>query len=143
MCDEAKLSNVEREEYEIISNSCSKEGNQWLMPYPWKRDPALLPDNRGLAMKHLESTEQRLKKNPQYNEAYCKQMTEMEEMNFARKLTKDEMEGHTGLVHYIPHHAVVRPDKKSTLVRIVFNSSSTFQGHTLNDYWMKGRDPTY
>ena len=35
---------------------------------------------------------------------------------------------------------MLRPDKKSTPVRIVFNSSSAFQGHTLNDYWKKGPD---
>ena len=61
-------------------------------------------------------------------------------MKFCRKLTKEEDESYQGPVHYIPHHAVVRPEKKSTPVRIVFNSSCMFQGHQLNDYWMKGPD---
>ena len=38
------------------------------------------------------------------------------------------------------HHAVLRPEKKSAPVRIVFNSSGTFKGHTLNEYWHKGPD---
>ena len=38
------------------------------------------------------------------------------------------------------HHAVVRPEKKTTPIRIVFNSSASFNGHTLNDYWFKGPD---
>ena len=50
------------------------------------------------------------------------------------------MKNYEGPVHYIPHHAVIRPEKKSTPVRIVFNSSSVFQGHKLNDDWMKGPD---
>lgn len=50
------------------------------------------------------------------------------------------MKNYNGPVHYIPHHAVVRPEKKSTPVHIVFNSSSVFQGHKLNNYWMKGPD---
>ena len=45
-----------------------------------------------------------------------------------------------GPAHYISHHAVLRPDSTSTPVRIVFNSSSTYQGHRLNDYWQKGHD---
>ena len=45
-----------------------------------------------------------------------------------------------GPVHYIPHHAVIRPEKKSMPVRIVFNSSSVFKCHKLNDYWMKDPD---
>ena len=60
-------------------------------------------------------------------------------MNFARKLTKQELENYKGPVHYIAHHEVVRPEK-TTPIRIVFNSSASFQGHRLNDYWMKGPD---
>ena len=43
-------------------------------------------------------------------------------------------------MHYIAHHEVLRPEKKSTPVRIVFNSSASYQGHKLNDYWFKGPD---
>ena len=39
-------------------------------------------------------------------------------------------------VNYIAHHEVVRPEKKSTPVRIVFNSSASYEGHKLNDYWL-------
>ena len=67
-------------------------------------------------------------------------MTQMVKMNFCRKLSEDKVKNYKGPVHYIPHHAVIRPEKKSTPVRIVFNSSSVFQGHKLNDYWMKGPD---
>ena len=68
-------------------------------------------------------------------------MKEMIEMKFCRKLTKEEVESYQGPVYYIPHHAVIRPEKKnSTPASIVFNSSSMFQGHQLNDYWMKGPD---
>ena len=91
-------------------------------------------------MKRLESTERRLKKDPEQGVAYEKQMEEMKEMQFSRKLSKKEMDNYKGPVHYIPHHAVIRPEKKSTPVRIVFNSSSVYQGHALNDYWLKGPD---
>ena len=67
-------------------------------------------------------------------------MVEMEEMGFARKLSKEDMKNYKGPVHYISHHAVIRPEKKSTPVRIVFNLSSVYHGHKLNDYWRKGPD---
>jgi hypothetical protein len=67
-------------------------------------------------------------------------MIEMEEMKFARTLSKEEIDSYEGPVHYISHHAVIRPEKKSTSVRIVFNSSSVYQGNRLNDYWKKGPD---
>nr|XP_054772115.1 uncharacterized protein LOC129280086 [Lytechinus pictus] len=63
-----------------------------------------------------------------------------EEMGFARKLSDNEVSGYSGPIHHIGHHAVVRPEKKSTPVRIVFNSSASYQGHSLNEYWHKGPD---
>ena len=85
-----KLTQAEREEAEIISKSCEKVGKQWKVPYPWKKNPMLLPDNKSLAMKRLESTERRLKKDPEQGVAYDKQMEEMKEMKFSRKLSEEE-----------------------------------------------------
>ena len=138
-CGVEKLSPVERREVKVIEDSCMKIGNQWLIPYPWKRDPKELPTNEVQAKKKLETTEHRLSKTPEHAAAYDKQMIEMSEMKFARKLTKQELEKYKGPVHYISHHEVVRPEK-TTPIRIVFNSSASFQGHRLNDYWMKGPD---
>ena len=45
LCEAEKLSQVEREEGKMIEESCTKSGNQWVIPYPWKRNPSLLPDN--------------------------------------------------------------------------------------------------
>ena len=41
-------------------------------------------------------------------------------------------------VHYVAHHAVLCPEKKSTPIRIVLNSSASVKGHMLKDYWFKG-----
>ena len=46
-----KLSPVERKELKIIEDSCQKIGHQWLIPYPWKRDPKELPNNKVQAKK--------------------------------------------------------------------------------------------
>ena len=113
---------------------------QWMIPYPWKRDPRFLPDNRSLALKRLEGTELRLKSNLDQAKAYDEQMTVMVKMHFCGNLSENEVKNYEGPLHYIPHHAVIRPEKKSTPVRIVFNSSSVFQGRKLNDNWMKGPD---
>jgi hypothetical protein len=124
----------------IIEESCSLEDNKWTMKYPWKRDPKELPDNYTHVVRRMESTERRLLSQPDHAESYNSQMKEMEDMTFSRKLTKKEIEEWKGPVHYISHHAVIRPEKRSTPVRIVFNSSTTYEGHTLNDYWYKGPD---
>lgn len=79
-------------------------------------------------------------KYPENAASYDKQIKEMREMQFARKLTPKEMEEWKGPVHYITHHAVLCPDKQSTPVRIVFNSLALYIGHTRNDYCCKGPD---
>jgi hypothetical protein len=140
VCDANKLNQVDREEKMMIEQSARKVGDQWMIPYPWKRNPAELPDNKEQAVKRLESTERRLLKKPNEADAYNRKIVEMEEMNFASKLTTKEIEEYKGPVHYISHHAVLRPDSTSTPVRIVFNSSSSYQGHVLNEYWRKGPD---
>ena len=139
-CQRSSLTHQEAVEEELIRSSARKVGKQWEIAYPWSKDPDLLPDNKIQAEKILSSTEKRLAKNPKHAEAYDKQIKEMEEMGFSRKLTADEINKYQGPVHYISHHAVVRPEKKSTPIRIVFNSSATFKGHCLNDYWHKGPD---
>ena len=114
VCEAGKMSEAERREYEVIAASCQKKENQWMVPYPWRKDPNQLPDNKALALKRLQSTEQRLRKNPDQAVAYDKQMKEMVDMNFARKLSKEELDNYNGPVHYIPHHAVLKPESKST-----------------------------
>ena len=139
-CEVGKLSQVERAEGKLIEDSCQKIGNRWLIPYPWKEDPKHLPDNKEQAVKKLEATERRLLKNPDHAKAYNQQMVEMEQLGFSRKLTEKEEREYDGPVHYVSHHEVLKHDSKSTPVRIVFNASSSFHGHKLNDYWMKGPD---
>ena len=100
-CDADKLSQLEREEKRVIEESTQKIGNQWMIPYPWKKDPQDLPDNKNQAMKRLESTERRLLKNPEQAAAYNSKMVEMKEMNFSRKLSDEEIQDYKGPVHYI------------------------------------------
>ena len=88
ICSTDKLTQLEREETRIIQSSCKKMGNQWVIAYPWKADPKLLPNNRSQAIKKLEATERWLQKNPENTEASNQQIQEMEQMKFSS--TKDQ-----------------------------------------------------
>ena len=91
VCEADKLTQVEREELRVIENLCKKVSNQWMIPYPWRKDPNLLPDNKSLALKRLVSTERQLRFSPDHAKAYDAQMKEMQEMKFCRKLDKEEV----------------------------------------------------
>ena len=103
-CEADKLSSVERKKLKIIEDCCQKTRHQWLIPYPWKQDQKELPNNEAQAKKKLEATECHLSRTPDHAAAYDKQMREMTEMHFPRKLTKKELETYKGPVHYIAHH---------------------------------------
>ena len=60
-----------------------------MIPYPWKRNPAELPDNIEQAINRLESTERRLLKNPDEAAAYNQKIIKIEEMNFASKFNRE------------------------------------------------------
>ena len=62
----------------------------------------------------------------------------MVDREVARKLTLKELKEYKGPIHYISHREVLKPDSKSTPVRIAFNSSARYVGNALNDYWAKG-----
>ena len=132
----------EERELALIEKNLSydKQTNRWIAEYPWIKDPMDLPDNRKVALAMLASTERRLAKTPVHATVYDNQVKDMVIREVARKLSKDEIDNYKGPVHYISHHEVLKPDSKSTPVRIVFNSSANYMGHVLNDYWAKGPD---
>ena len=130
----------EEKELKLIETKLeyNKDEKTWITEYPWIKDPSQLPNNKKAAMGMLISTEKRLAKNEKHAEVYQKQIEDMIEREVARKLSHTELENYKGPIHYISHHEVLKPDSKSTPVRIVFNSSARYMNHSLNDYWAKG-----
>ena len=99
-----------------------------------------MPENRRIAFTKLISTEKRLAKNTEHAKVYKEQVQDMINRGVTRKLTEEKLRNYKGPIHYISHHEVLKPDSKSTPVRIVFNSSANYTGHVLNEYWAKGPD---
>ena len=132
----------EERELELIERNLNfdKEENGWIAEYPWIKDPQNLPDNRKVAFAKLITTEKRLRRNPEHAKVYNNQIKDMVTRGVTSKLSKKELTLYKGPVHDIGHHQVLKPDSKSTSVRIVFNSSTNYMGHILNEYWAKGPD---
>ena len=91
-CKAGKMSKEEKAELKLIEESCKLQGKGWLMKYPWKKDPACLPNKYTQVLKKLESNERRLMKEPEYAKLYGDQIKEMEEMRLSRKLTEKDIE---------------------------------------------------
>ncbi|XP_068229430.1 uncharacterized protein [Palaemon carinicauda] len=105
----------EEKEMKLIEEGLTYDEKQkcWFVRYPWIRDPNQLKNNIKVANARLRTTENRLRKLG--NEYAMKYQKEIEDM-------------------------VLKPESSSTPVRIVFNSSASYMGQRLNDFWAKGPD---
>ena len=86
----------------------------------------------------LQRLEKQLQKSESHAEIYQEQVEDMVLRGAARKLTKQEVEEYDGPIHYVSHHAVLKPRFESTPCWVICNLSAAYCGHILNDYWAEG-----
>ncbi|XP_064111565.1 uncharacterized protein LOC135219065 [Macrobrachium nipponense] len=128
----------EEKEMKLIEEGLTYDEKQkcWFVRYPWIRDPNHMKNNIKVANARLRTTENRLRKlGNEYAVKYQKEIEDMVRRGVARKLTSKEIQEYNGPIHYIHHHEVLKPESSSTPVRIVFNSSASYMGQRLNDFW--------
>ena len=98
----------------------------------WKQDRPALPNNREAAVSRLHNSEKKIKKDPFVETEYSKTIQGyVEKRVIFVKLVL--MSPSPSEVWYLPHFPVVRLDKTTTKVRIVFDCSDKFNGISLND----------
>ena len=115
-----------------------KDKKCWKTSYPWIINPQDLPNNFFAAKSALKRIERSLSKDKELEKSYKEQMADLVERGAARKIGPEEK--WEGPQFYINHLAVLNPKSNSTPVRIVFNSSQTFHGVSLNGCLAKGPD---
>ncbi|GFV18963.1 integrase catalytic domain-containing protein [Trichonephila clavipes] len=99
-------------------------------------DSSCLGNSKDTAIGRLNSLWKRLSRDSRYLSLYAEFLKKYEELgHLERVVESSEPPTH----YYIPHHGVLRPEKLTTKLRIVFNGSSpTTTGISLNDILLKG-----
>ena len=118
-----------------VENSLSYENQMYRVDVPWKTNDVALPDNYEMALSRLENTEKRLKRSPEVAYAYSKCIEEYLEKGYVAKVREHDR---SLSKWYLPHFPVLRPDKDTTKVRIVFDTSAKYKGQALNDAILQG-----
>ncbi|KAK3719744.1 hypothetical protein QZH41_001948 [Actinostola sp. cb2023] len=112
------------------------DNGHYEMPLPL-RDPAIeFPCNKKLAENRLNLLKRRFDKDPKYKDDYVVFMNEVIKNGYAERAPEEYQK-----VWYIPHHGVYHP-KKPEKIRVVFDCSTKFQGHSLNRHLLQGPDLT-
>ncbi|XP_057297390.1 uncharacterized protein LOC130627797 [Hydractinia symbiolongicarpus] len=89
----------------------------------------VLPDNYCVSLKRLESLRHKLKNNPLLLRNYNSMLKEQPEQGIIERVTNNDCAKRQ--VHYLPHRPVLRYDKPSIKVRMVFDASSKSVGLAL------------
>ncbi|XP_048239844.1 uncharacterized protein LOC124124713 isoform X1 [Haliotis rufescens] len=102
---------------------------QYQIGIPWKNVPSL-PNDYAMAFRRLLSTEKKLSKDQETALAYDNIILQYLEKGYINKVDHEESRED---VWYLPHFPILRPDKTTTKVRIVFDASAKYQDTSLND----------
>ena len=120
--------------YEEFQKKISFTNERYEVHLPWKTPHPLLPDNYQyqFSRKRLENVLERLRHDPEVLREYDCVIKEQLHRGIVEVVEKPSEE-EVGKVHYIPHHAVIRRDKLTTKLRVVFDASAKSDGVALND----------
>jgi hypothetical protein len=113
----------------FIQEICYKDG-RYEVSLPWRDGNFLLPDNYELCVKRLRGLQHRLVQDPDLLRAYHEIIQEQARSKVIERVP--EMDSSQARVHYLPHHPVVREDKSTTKVRVVYDASCSETGLSLN-----------
>ena len=126
----------ERTLYDEFSDSVTFQEGRYTVLLPWKEFHKPLTDNYQLCVKRLNGLLKRLRSNPEILKQYDATIREQLKNEIIEPVSPEEKT--TSAVHYLPHHGVVRADKTTTKLRIVYDASAKTSGPSLNECLYKG-----
>lgn len=99
-------------------------------------EESCIANNKGVAKRRVSSLKHRLKGNKELDQKYRQAMGEYISNGYAEKVIEEEEPQNC---YYIPNHLVIKEDRVSTKVRLVFDASSNEkQEKSLNEGLHKG-----
>ena len=108
------------------------------LPLPFKSDNPSLPDNRLPVLRRTHNTLMRVSKKPHLLEECLKIMRKNLMAKHIEEISPAQLHTSEGQVWYIPVFPVQQKNKNK--VRMVYDSSASYKGISLNDELLKGPD---
>lgn len=107
------------------------------LPFKVEKSESVEGNTKEVAKRRLLQLERRFRKAPELKEEYKKVMREYITLNHMEELPENEKIKEKAV--YLPHHAVVREDKETSKVRVVFDGSAKGNNNiSLNDELLVG-----
>ena len=125
----------EKDALKKAENSFKFIDGRYYIGVPWKEDSHEMLNNHKMAMKQLQNTEKCLLKNPELK-VYDDVIDQYLNKGYIRKVPVTEKQPDSKC--YLPHFAIVKPNKMTTKIQIVFDASAKYKGTSLNDMTPSG-----
>ena len=128
--DQGKMCISDREINDKTKNSIRyfNKNNRYQVSIPWNENKPKLGNNYKMAYQRLKNTEQKLAKNVNLKKRYSDIIDSYEKKGYIRKI-QNKAEARW----FLPHFPIIREDKQTSKIRIVFDAAATFNGISLND----------
>ena len=126
---EAKESSV----YEEFMQNIKFQNGRYCVRLPWKAHHPPLPDNFSLSQTRLLGLVRRLKQSPHIFKEYDNIIQDQISLGIVEIVSDPWNTSRSNQIHYLPHHGVVREDKSTTKLRVVFDATARTSGPSLND----------
>ncbi|XP_028417883.1 uncharacterized protein LOC114542562 [Dendronephthya gigantea] len=112
-------------------------GTRYEISLPWKEHRPDIEDDYELCRNRLKSLQQKLLKYPSLLEEYNKNIEEQLATGVIEEVQPSNKDQD---IHYLPHHCVIRKDKVTTKLRVVYDGSATTEkrNYSLNDCLLTG-----
>ena len=133
--DEPVLGIEDRTVMENTQKSSKFMEGRYQVAIPWKKNATLPQDNYEMALRRLEGAERRLLKKPEIARAYTDCIEQYVLKGYIRKVPREDR---PAARWFLPHFPIVRLDRTTTKMRIVFDASARYQGVSLNDVICQG-----
>ncbi|GFX77505.1 uncharacterized protein TNCV_4025551 [Trichonephila clavipes] len=124
------------EEYFLKMHSRDEVG-RYVVKLPLKNEPNCLGESRDIALKRLNALWTRLIKDPQYIKLYRDFIHEYDQLGHMKEIVAEN--DNSEIAYYMPHHGILKPEKSTTKLRVVFNATNpTSNGLSLNSIQYNG-----
>ena len=113
------------------------EEGHYTVSLPWIKDSSEFPSHHCLSLNRLKYLQMRLLRRPELLTEYSNILQEQLCKGIIEKVRANEI---NAPAHYMPHHAVIREDKQTTRLQIVYDGSARTNGEglSLNDCLQTG-----
>ena len=118
----------------LMNDKITFDGKRYEVSLPVKESHPVIPDNFNVAKTRLNSQLNRLKSKPELFAQYNAVIKEQLNSGIIERIDEEDDDTNLGSKHYIPHTGVVKQERKTTKLRVVYDASSKAAGEvSLNE----------